>query len=85
MFDADCDLPPGFDIAALEEHVRQQFGPTYPKFPTQFLEADARGVRVAAKSVVRQRLRFRSARQIGIQPFVVHARQWITPKLEPAR
>jgi hypothetical protein len=39
VFDADCDLPGGFDLAPLEARVRQQFGPTYPKFETQFLQA----------------------------------------------
>jgi uncharacterized protein (TIGR04255 family) len=38
VFDADCDLPPGFDLAALAERSRRQFEDAYPKFRTQFLQ-----------------------------------------------
>src|ERR1700738_1183517 len=38
VFDVDCDLPPGFDLAALETRSRAQFIDKYPKFRTQFLQ-----------------------------------------------
>jgi uncharacterized protein (TIGR04255 family) len=38
VFDLDCDLPPGFDLAALEEPTRAKFGDQYPKFQTQFIQ-----------------------------------------------
>jgi uncharacterized protein (TIGR04255 family) len=38
VFDVDCDLPPGFDLAALELRSREQFGDQYPKFRTQFIQ-----------------------------------------------
>jgi uncharacterized protein (TIGR04255 family) len=37
VFDVDCDLPPGFDLAGLEAAARAQFVPQYPKFRTQLL------------------------------------------------
>src|SRR5262245_27716145 len=37
VFDVDCDLPPGFDLAALEEPLREQFGDRYPKSRIQFI------------------------------------------------
>ncbi len=38
VFDVDCDLSPGFDLAALEGPSRAQFGNQYPKFRAQFLQ-----------------------------------------------
>src|SRR5438552_2650132 len=38
VFDVDCDLPPGFDLVALEEPSRAQFGDQYPKFRAQFVQ-----------------------------------------------
>jgi uncharacterized protein (TIGR04255 family) len=38
VFDVDCDLPPGFDFAALETRLRAQFVDQYPKFRAQFLQ-----------------------------------------------
>jgi uncharacterized protein (TIGR04255 family) len=38
VFDVDCDLPPGFDLTALEARSRAQFADQYPKFRTQFLQ-----------------------------------------------
>jgi uncharacterized protein (TIGR04255 family) len=32
VFDVECDLPPGFDLAALEEPARGRFKDAYPKF-----------------------------------------------------
>ncbi len=37
VFDVDCDLPPGFDLAALERPSRERFGEQYPKFRNQFI------------------------------------------------
>jgi uncharacterized protein (TIGR04255 family) len=38
VFDVDCDLPPGFDLAALEGPSRARFRDRYPKFRTQLLQ-----------------------------------------------
>jgi uncharacterized protein (TIGR04255 family) len=38
VFDIDCDLPPGFDLAGLETAARAQFQDQYPKFRAQFLQ-----------------------------------------------
>jgi uncharacterized protein (TIGR04255 family) len=38
VFDVDCDLPPGFDLMALEAQSRARFGDQYPKFRPQFLQ-----------------------------------------------
>jgi uncharacterized protein (TIGR04255 family) len=38
VFDVDCDLPPGFDLAALEGPSRTRFGDVYPKFQMQFMQ-----------------------------------------------
>src|ERR1700692_2170040 len=38
VFDVDCDLPPGFDLIALEAKLREQFQDRYPKFRTQFVQ-----------------------------------------------
>jgi uncharacterized protein (TIGR04255 family) len=38
VFDADCDLPTGFNLAALEPQARTQFADQYPKFRIQFLQ-----------------------------------------------
>jgi uncharacterized protein (TIGR04255 family) len=38
VLDFDCDLRPGFDLAALEASSRKRFGDRYPKFHTQFLQ-----------------------------------------------
>jgi uncharacterized protein (TIGR04255 family) len=37
VFDVDCDLPPGFDLAALEQPSRERFGNRYPKSRPQFI------------------------------------------------
>lgn len=38
VLDVDCDMPPGFDLAAFEERMRDAFREQYPKFRTQYLE-----------------------------------------------
>jgi uncharacterized protein (TIGR04255 family) len=38
VFDVDCDLPPGFNLAAMEAPSRERFGDRYPKVRTQFLQ-----------------------------------------------
>jgi uncharacterized protein (TIGR04255 family) len=38
VLDIDCDMPAGFDLAALEGPAREAFRPQYPKFRNQFLE-----------------------------------------------
>ena len=38
VLDVDCDLPPGFDLAALEVPARAQFQDKYPKFRTLFMQ-----------------------------------------------
>jgi uncharacterized protein (TIGR04255 family) len=38
VLDIDCDLPPGFELAALEGRALEQFKDTYPKFRAQFLQ-----------------------------------------------
>lgn len=38
VLDVDCDMPLTFDLAALEQTVREAFQDQYPKFRTQFLE-----------------------------------------------
>src|SRR3989304_10149994 len=38
VFDVDCDLPPGFDLVALEGPTRAKFGDQYPKLQTQFIQ-----------------------------------------------
>ena len=38
VFDIECDLPPGFDLAALEAHSRERFKDQYPKFRVQFMQ-----------------------------------------------
>jgi len=38
VLDVDCDMPPTFDLAALEQMARKAFQDQYPKFRAQFLE-----------------------------------------------
>lgn len=38
VLDVDCDMPPGFDLAALEAPLRDQFGGKYATFRKQFLQ-----------------------------------------------
>jgi len=38
VIDIDCDLPPGFDLAALEGPARAQFETQYPKFRRQLIQ-----------------------------------------------
>ena len=38
VIDIDCDMPPAFDLAALEGPARKVFLAHYPKFRSQFLE-----------------------------------------------
>jgi uncharacterized protein (TIGR04255 family) len=38
VLDIDCDMPPGFDLIALEGPARNAFRSQYPKFRNQFLE-----------------------------------------------
>jgi len=38
VLDVDCDLPPGFNLAALEGPSRERFSAQYPKFQTQFIQ-----------------------------------------------
>ncbi len=37
ILDIDCESPPGFDLAALEEPARERFRDRYPKFNTRLL------------------------------------------------
>lgn len=37
VLDIDCDMPPGFDLAALEGSSRDRFRDKYPKFSKQFM------------------------------------------------
>ncbi|MBI2316726.1 MAG: TIGR04255 family protein [Betaproteobacteria bacterium] len=39
VLDIDCDLPPGFDVAALETAFRDAFRGRYPKFRTRYVQA----------------------------------------------
>ena len=38
VVDIDCDMPPGFDLVALEKAAREAFEPQYSKFRAMFLE-----------------------------------------------
>lgn len=38
VLDVDCDLPPGFDLAAIEGASRERFRDQYPKFRTLFVQ-----------------------------------------------
>ena len=38
VIDFDCDMPPAFDLRALEEAGREAFRAEYPKFRNRFLE-----------------------------------------------
>lgn len=38
VLDVDCDMPPAFDLAALEQTAREALQDRYPKFRPQFLE-----------------------------------------------
>ena len=38
VLDVDCDLPSGFELAAIEEPARALFREQYPKFRTQFVQ-----------------------------------------------
>lgn len=38
VLDIDCDMPPGFDLAALEGPSRERFRDQYPKFRRQFMQ-----------------------------------------------
>jgi|WetSurMetagenome_2_1015567.scaffolds.fasta_scaffold86673_2 uncharacterized protein (TIGR04255 family) len=38
VLDIDCDMPAGFNLAAMEKPAREAFRPQYPKFRNQFLE-----------------------------------------------
>jgi uncharacterized protein (TIGR04255 family) len=38
VLDIDCDMPPGFDLIAIEGPAREAFRSQYPKFRNQFLE-----------------------------------------------
>lgn len=38
VLDVDCDMPPAFDLAALEGKLQDAFREEYPKFRTQYLE-----------------------------------------------
>src|SRR5882724_5307492 len=38
VIDIDCDMPPAFDLAALEVQAREAIQAQYPKFRSQFLE-----------------------------------------------
>jgi hypothetical protein len=38
VFDVDCDLPAGFDLAAMKEPALKRFGDQYPKVQTQFVQ-----------------------------------------------
>ena len=45
VFDVDCDLPPGFELAALKEPSRAQFTDQYPTSRTQFIQ----GIKIETK------------------------------------
>jgi uncharacterized protein (TIGR04255 family) len=38
VLDIDCDMPPSFDVSALEETARDAFRESYPKFRTQVMQ-----------------------------------------------
>ncbi|MGE0827163.1 MAG: TIGR04255 family protein [Candidatus Binatia bacterium] len=38
VFDVDCDMPPAFDLASLEQATREAFAAQYPKFRRQYLQ-----------------------------------------------
>ena len=38
IIDIDCDMPPGYELVALEQPAREAFGVEYPKFRTRFIE-----------------------------------------------
>src|ERR1035441_4286774 len=38
VLDVDCDMPPGFDLAALEGPSRDRFRDKYPKFRKQLMQ-----------------------------------------------
>jgi uncharacterized protein (TIGR04255 family) len=38
VLDVDCDMPPGFDLAALEGALRDRFRDKYPKFRQQLMQ-----------------------------------------------
>ncbi len=38
VLDIDCDLPPGFDLTASEDLLRERFRDVYPKFRKQLLQ-----------------------------------------------
>jgi uncharacterized protein (TIGR04255 family) len=38
VIDIDCDMPPAFSLAALEETSRDRFKDEYPKFQVQFIQ-----------------------------------------------
>lgn len=38
VLDIDCDMPPAFEVSALERPAREAFKAAYPKFRSQFLE-----------------------------------------------
>lgn len=38
VVDIDCDMPPGFDLANLEQPSRDRFRDRYPKFREQFVQ-----------------------------------------------
>ena len=39
VLDIDCDMPLGFDLAALNNPIRDAFRDRYPKCRTQFIQA----------------------------------------------
>ena len=62
VLDIECDLPPGQQLSALEESVRQIFRDRYPKFRTQFLQEHQIQVKADAPPEVSVQLK-------GVQAF----------------
>ena len=38
VFDIECDMPPGFKLATMEEPARKAFGSMYPTLQTRFIQ-----------------------------------------------
>jgi uncharacterized protein (TIGR04255 family) len=61
VFDVECDLPPGVDLAALAGPSHERFGDRYPKFREQFL----RGYRTEVQAELLPKM----STQLGVQAF----------------
>lgn len=58
VFDVDCDLPPGFDLAAMEELARSRFRDRYPKFRARFLQESSIEAKAGVSRLAPQALQF---------------------------